>query len=173
MDEQTRIFLWTVIAAGGFAMIGAAFGALTGAMTWRDGRAGGTALGLAVARAYERIAQEDLPVAWKGGLIGGTDGFIFFGLIGGLVGCWAGVRGVGWEVLGTLLLYGGALAFGAVFLGVLAYALIAGNARSVAALFGGGIVGAYVGYRAGETNGLLAGLLIGGILGVISSLCYR
>ena len=50
MDERTRLFLCVLLSVGFFAVLGGLFGAVAGAFAWRDGRAAGTGLGLAVAR---------------------------------------------------------------------------------------------------------------------------
>ena len=42
-----------------FGILFGAFGALTGAIRWREGRPAGTRLGLAVARAFDRIRGEN------------------------------------------------------------------------------------------------------------------
>ncbi len=52
MDERTRLFVCVLASVGFFAALAGLFGALTGALTWRDGRAAGTMLGLSVARAF-------------------------------------------------------------------------------------------------------------------------
>src|SRR5438552_974629 len=174
MDERTRLFLWVLAGGGSFSFLGASFGALTGAMTWKNGRAGGTALGFAVARAFARAAGAELPPVRKGALVGGTDGLVFLGLIGTVIGFIAGARHPSeWATLRPLLFGATLLVAGAAFFGVLAYAIVAGGVRAIAALFVGAILGALIGHAFGALSGLLIGAISGAVVGTAVALSLR
>src|SRR2546428_356494 len=70
VDEGTRLFLWVLLSCLFFAALGGVFGAVTGVLTWRDGRA---VSGGPVPRRHGRRPGRLLP-GW---------------------GRWAGVRGPG------------------------------------------------------------------------------
>lgn len=128
MDDRLRICLWMV--GGGFfgAVLGAAFGALTGALYARNGGAAGTRWARHLVEQFLKSAERQPSPIRRAALIGGADGFIFLGILGFIVGVLLGIAGRSadeWRVpliVGSVLLVGGA-----VFFGVLAYALTYAN----------------------------------------------
>ena len=173
MDERARLFLWLLLSCGFFSLLAGAFGAVAGWVTGRDGRGAGTFVGLSVARAFARLRDEPLSAATNGSLVGGVDGVVFGLAFGMVVGLLTGGHGGDWRVLGPVMLGGVLLVGGALALGVLAYAIGGGGARSVLGLFLGGAVGAGLGMWLGRTDGLLAGALVGVAAGVIASRVRR
>jgi hypothetical protein len=171
MDERHRIAFGLVGGAGFFGLLGACFGAVVGGLTWREGRAAGTGLGLAVARAYDRAARTELPRGLKGMIVGAVDGFTFLGVVGLLLSAVAAVYGrLSWEWLypiGKLLL---GLMFGALFFGALAYGMVRGGFRAVAAVFVGGVLGALAGAGLRGADGMLPGTIAGIVLGTAAAL---
>jgi hypothetical protein len=162
MGDQQTLFL-CIVASGGFAaVLGGAFGALVGAVTWLNGRAAGTAIGFRMARAYETAAGYKLTVGQKGALVGGADGSIFLAVLGMLVGALVGWRmPAAWEVLlplavGLTLIVGA----GAVF-GLLAYLLLRVGVRALGVVFLGAMAGAVIGLLLGDGNGLFYGIILG------------
>jgi hypothetical protein len=173
VDERTRFFLWLLLAGGYFALLGGVFGAVTGYATWRDGRAAGTVIGLSVARAVSRLADEPLSRTAQSILVGGVDG-AFFGLLSGLlIGAVTGWRGGDWRLLGPVMLAGLLLVGGAVLLGVMAHVIGGGGRRAVLGLFVGGMLGASGGYSFAHADGLFAGVLLGAAAGVILARAIR
>jgi hypothetical protein len=169
MDERTRLFLWVLAGGGFFALLGAAFGALTGALTWRSGRAAGTGLGLAVARAFARVADAELSPTRTGALVGGVDGAAFLGVVGAIIGYVAGARRPAeWQTLRSAMLAGALLVLGGAFFGLLAYRIVAGGVRAVAGLFVGGLLGAVLGHSLGGLDGLLIGAIGGAVAGTFA-----
>jgi hypothetical protein len=167
MDPQMRTFLWVLGSAGFFALLGGVFGAITGVVTWTSGRAAGSTLGLAVARAFARAAEKDLPPAIKGALIGGTDGFVFLGLVGVAAGAFAASRyPASWETFWPLALGGVLIAGGALCFGGLAYLLLRLGTAVVVGLSLGGMAGALSGFVLAGVDGLLPGLLTGAAVGI-------
>jgi hypothetical protein len=174
MDERLRVFLW--IAGGGafFAVLGAGFGGLAGALYWRGGRTAGTGLGLAVARAFDRAAGQSMSRTARGAITGAVDGFLFLGLLGLALGALAVYSGkvrpsvVGPVVVGALL-----LAAGALFFGGLAYAITRTGVLGVASLFAGAATGALVGFSLAGPHGLMIGLVAGVLLGSLAGLVLR
>ncbi len=158
-DHQT--FLW-ILACGAFgAGLGAAFGAVVGALTWGEGRAAGTFLGLRMVRAFERATASELTPGKKGALIGGTDGAAFLGVVGVLVGALVARSPDAGNVLGPaavamILLVGGGLLFG-----LMAYALLRTGVRAVVPLFAGAMLGAAIGLYLRRIDALFTGLLLG------------
>ncbi len=174
MDDKTRLFLWVLLGGVFFALLGAAFGGLTGAVTWRNGRPAGTFLGLRVARAFTRASGEELTPTATGALVGAVDGLAFLGAIGLAVGYFAGSRHPAeWESLRPAFLAGGLLAAGGVFFGTLAYALVAGGTRAVACLFTCAVAGAFTGYYLGGVLGVLVGTVAGAVAGTALGLVRR
>jgi hypothetical protein len=162
MGEQQTLFV-CALASGGFgAAVGTAFGATVGAITWSDGRVAGTFIGFGLARAYERAARHELTPTTKGAVVGGTDGAVFLGAVGILVGAL-----VAWRMpsagdvlvptaVGMVLL----LSLGSLF-GFMAFALVRTGARAVAPLFFGAMLGAAIGVFWWRLNGLFVGLVLG------------
>src|SRR4051794_22963454 len=85
MDETLLRFLLVVGCGGLGAAVGAAFGALTGAVYWGGGRAAGTVVGNRVAEAFA-AGGGPLTPAVRGALVGGVDGFLFLGVLGTAAG---------------------------------------------------------------------------------------
>lgn len=172
MDERVRTFAWVLAGTGFFGLLGAAFGALAGLISWRNGRPTGTAAGLAVARAFARAAGREFPPGRSGALAGGADGLLFLGVLGAVLGLVAAAKGrAGWAVLGPAAFGGLSLVGGAVFFGLHAYWIVRGGACAVAAVFLGGMLGAFAGALAARGNGLIigavAGMFAGTVLGVM------
>src|SRR4051794_17999579 len=90
MDERVRLFAWIAGSGGFFGLLGAGFGAVTGLVYWRSGRAAGTAVGLRVARAFERVEGQELSRSSRGAIVGAVDGFLFMAVLGVLLGTIAG-----------------------------------------------------------------------------------
>jgi hypothetical protein len=173
MDERVRLFVWIGGSGTFFGLLGAGFGALTGLLHWRGGRAAGTAVGLRVARAFERIGGQGFSPATKGAIVGAVDGFLFLAVLGGLFGAIAGhgrfqAAATTSIAMGVLLLFAGALFFGG-----LAYAASAGGSRGVAALFFGAFAGGVPGFWLAAATGLLIGVIGGGTLGLVGLLLTR
>jgi hypothetical protein len=174
MDERTRLFLCVLGSVGFFAVLCGAFGAVTGAVAWRGGRPAGTAFGLAVARAFTRLAEEPISPARCGALVGATDGLLFGALLGTVFGLVAGWRGQGeWQALRPVALTAVCLAGGALLFGGTAFALAAGGRRSVLGLFVGGLAGALIGFALDGADGLLVGAVVGFLGGTAAGLLRR
>jgi hypothetical protein len=147
MSEQQTLLLWILLSGGFGVVLGTAFGATVGAITWLSGRAAGTLIGFRVARAYERAAERELT---------------FLGAVGVLVGTL-----IAWRIpsAGEVLRPAAAavtllVAIGSLF-GFMALALLRSGIRAVVPLFFGAMLGAAVGLFLGRTNGLFAGLVLG------------
>jgi hypothetical protein len=171
VDERTRLFLWVLLASTFFAFLGGLFGAVTGVVTWRDGRAAGTVLGLRVARAFARLAERDLGATTRGALVGGTDGAAFGAVVGALLGFIATRGGQGeWESLRPILIGSLALVSGALLFGIAAIGLTSAGIRVLLGLFAGSMCGALAGFSLGGTDGLLFGTLAGAVAGTLCCL---
>jgi hypothetical protein len=173
LDERTRFFLWLLLAGGFFALLGGVFGAVTGYATWRDGRAAGTGIGLSVARAFSRLADEPLSRTTQAIVVGGVDGAFFGLLVGLLIGTATGWRGGDWRLLRPVMVAGVLLVGGAVVLGVMAHVIGGGGRRAVLGLFVGGMLGAGGGFWFARADGLFAGVLLGAAAGVILARAIR
>src|SRR4051812_42807356 len=92
MDDRFQAFLWILGSAAFFGALGAAFGAVSGALAWRTGKTSGTSVGLGVAETFARVAERDLSPGRKGALVGAVDGFLFLATLGVLVGAVAAYR---------------------------------------------------------------------------------
>jgi hypothetical protein len=167
MDERLLLFVWLVGSAGYFGLLGAAFGALAGNISWRQGRPVGTAIGLGVLRNVERVARQRFTPGGQGSLVGAVDGFLFLAGIGLVFGLVAssyrlGLAEAGMVALGALLLVAGALFFGGI--GILARQ---GGHAGVAALFFGALLAGSIGYLWTGSEGLLIGILGGAAVGLL------
>jgi hypothetical protein len=171
LTEQTRFFLYLLLSGGFFALLGGVFGAVVGYITWRGGRAAGTVLGLAVARAFARLGDEPMPPTTQGTLAGGVDGGLFGLMVGTVLGLATGWRGGEWRVLGPIMLAG--LGLVALALGTLALILAGGGTRAVLGLFVGGAIGAACGYGFGGLDGLFVGTLAGAAAGAVAGRAAR
>lgn len=167
MDDRQRFF-WELLAGSAFfAFLGAGFGSVVGAITWRGGRAAGTPLGLRVARA----CGKELSPGAHGAIVGGVDGFVFLGILGLLFGAVGAVNGQpGGAVIhpaGTTLL---ALALAAIFFGLLASGMLKAGPRAVVSIFASVLLCAYLGASLRGTDGLLPGALLGIVVGTLAAL---
>jgi hypothetical protein len=174
MGEQQILFLW-VLASGGFgAVLGAAFGAVVGAITYLNGRAAGTFLGFRVARAYEQAAEHKLTRGLKGALIGGTDGAAFLGVAGVVVGAViASNSPSAGAVLGLTAAAAMLLVAGGTLFGLLAYVLLRSGLRAVGPVFIGAMLGAATGIWLGHTSGLFVGLIVGLFAGTAAAFLLK
>ncbi len=170
MDAPTRLFLWVLASDACFGILFGAFGALTGAIRWREGRPAGTRLGLAVARAFDRIRGEKHDPTIQGALVGGADG-VFFGLVvGTVVGVLVGWRvPAEWELFRPILLTVGCLAGAALAFGLFAGMMTALGTRAMLGLFVGSVGGAMLGFWLGGVDGLMLGMLGGAVVGPLFS----
>jgi hypothetical protein len=169
MDERVRISLWLVGGGGLGALLGGAFGALTGALYWNSGRSAGTRFGHAVADSFARAAGREPSRLRRGAIVGAADGVLFLGALGILAGGLgaAGPSGGSVRWLASVMLTGLLLVIGGVFFGLLAYALVRNGTWAVVAMFAGGVLGAVgsIGllgpdyFLLGVLPGLFAGLL--------------
>jgi hypothetical protein len=174
LDERTRLFLCVLASAGFFAVLAGMFGALTGVITWRGGRAAGTLLGLSVARAFARLSVDGLSKTAWGALVGGTDGVVFGAGIGTLIGLIAGWYGrAEWETLRPVLAASMSLVAAAILFGLAAVGLTIAGTRAILGLFVGGMAGALEGIFLGGADGLIIGVLAGGVAGTVLFLVIR
>jgi hypothetical protein len=174
MDEQLRICLWIVGCGTIGAVLGGAFGALTGFLYNQGGGAAGTRFGRWVADSFTRTAeQEPSPVTYAV-LVGAADGFLFLGIVGTLAGTAVALlsnaepRWLGLAALGSALLVGGA-----VFFGTLAYAMTRHGARATVCILGGGLIGSILAGSVLGVNDTLYGTLPGFLIGLALSFLTR
>ncbi|MFQ3649889.1 MAG: hypothetical protein SNJ75_06100 [Gemmataceae bacterium] len=166
MDYPTQLFLWSLLAAAYFGLLGAVFGSLTAVVNHLDGRAGGSFVGQVVARAFEPLSPLGRAL-----LVGLVDGLLFGGLLGTVVAfvfvpphqtAWPRLRPI---FLGSLAVVGVAL-----LLGSLATRLARSHRVAVAGLSLGGFSGMTIGLATGGVDGLLigawCGLVLGSLVGV-------
>jgi hypothetical protein len=174
MDDRLQTFLWVLGSGGFFAALGAAFGAVSGALCWTSGRTAGTAIGLRFADAFARVSDREMTRGHRGALVGAADGFFFLGLLGALVGAFAVYRVHPPSQLMMPLAWGGlALGGGAIAFGLLAMAIVRNGIWAVACLGVAGLVGALAGWRLGRDNGLMIGAIAGVVLGTLASFGVR
>ena len=170
MDERLRLFAWIAGGGGCFGLLGAGFGAVTGFLCWRGGRAAGTGFGMRLARAFERTGERPFSPSGRGAIIGAVDGFLFLAVVGVLLGAIAGhgrtMGPVATAIVVTVLL----LMAGALFFGGLAYVASTTGVRGVAALFSGAAAGGIPGYWLASATGLLIGVVGGAAVGILISL---
>jgi hypothetical protein len=169
MDERLRIFLWMVSGGGLGAVLGGAFGGLTGVLYAQSGGAAGTALGRRVADAFARAGERELSPVRRAAIVGTADGFLFLGVVGIVAGVLvatvghADPRWLGTAALGSTLLVGSAA-----FFGVLAYGITRCGVWAVMYASAGGLFGAILASFAmgvdnclfGAIPGLFAGLML-------------
>jgi hypothetical protein len=174
MDEKVRLFTWALASMGFFGLLGLAFGCITGAITWRSGRAAGSMVGLMLARAFAQVSRRDLSPGARGAIIGATDGAVFLGILGAGFGLVMGSCGQAqWKLFGPTVTLALFLAGGAVFFGFLAMVIIQAGSLGIAGLFAGGMLGAGAGGSLGGLDGLLVGTITGVVLGTGAALVYR
>jgi hypothetical protein len=169
MDERLRIFLWMVSGGGLGAVLGGAFGGLTGVLYAQSGGAAGTALGRRVADAFARAGERELSLVQRAAIVGVADGFLFLGVVGIVAGALvatvghADPRWLGAAALSSTLLVGGAA-----FFGMLAYGIVRRGVWAVLYASAGGLLGAILAsFSMGVDNclfgaipGLFAGLML-------------
>ncbi len=166
MDERTRFFVCVIACVGGFALLLAIYGAFVGLMTHRDGRTGGTTLGLGAARAFARLAEGGLSDRTRAVLVGAIDGLIFGAVVGLVVGTLAGWQYPGeWRFLRPIVLVVVFLVCVASVLGVFAGVAALAGSRVVVGIFLGGIVAGLSGYALRGFDWLFVGGLLGAALG--------
>ena len=153
-----------------FAVLFAAFGAITGAIRWREGRPAGTRLGLSVARAFDRIRGVDHTPTIQGALTGGADGVVFGLVVGTVVGLIVGWRvPAEWELLRPILVTACALTGAALAFGLFAGLMTVLGTRATLGLFVGSVGGALLGFWLGGLDGLMIGAVGGAVVGPLLS----
>jgi hypothetical protein len=164
MDERLRICLW-MIGGGGFGcVLGSVFGTLAAALLYvRSSETAGTRLARNVVENFLQSGErQPLPMS-RAALIGAVDGFLFLGILGLVAGALLGMSGRAADELLLPMVAGSALlAGGAIFFGMLAYALTYRTAEILHAIVGG-FLGSF-----------LAVTLLGpdhGLVGLIPGLC--
>jgi hypothetical protein len=170
MDERIRIFFCILGGAVGFGVIGAVFGGFARALFHASGKASGTAVGAAAVSGLEYLRGDELSDLARARVSGAADGAVFLGVLGGLLGAYAGYQGPEETPLVLYALLGAAvLAVGAVLFGVTGYLMEGTGVRVVVLLFVGGICGALIGALAEGPDGLILGTLAGAFLGIAVS----
>jgi hypothetical protein len=172
LDKELETFARVLACGGFFGLLGAAFGALVGHLSWKRGHSAGSAAGLAIARAMARVAGRQSSPGRTGALVGATDGLIFLGLVGTAVGLLAARGHFGWTLLGRAAFGVLILTGSAVFFGGLALGIIHAGTRAIAGVFAGGMLGAASGAMLARGDGLVlgavGGVLAGTLLGMVS-----
>ena len=145
VDDQTRFFLWLLLASGYFALLGGVFGAVVGYVTWRTAPRG-PASGCpwrGRSRGWARGGCLSWPKACSSALsMAGC-------LVWGSASSWGRRRGGMASIgggMGPLMLGGAVLVGGAVVLGTLAHVIGGGGRLAVLGLFVGGVIGAAGGF---------------------------
>ena len=153
-----------------FAALFAAFGAISSALRWREGRPAGTRFGFGVARAFDRIRGVAHTPTVHGALTGGADGAVFGLVVGTVVGLIVAWRvPAEWELFRPVLVAVGALAACAVAFGLFAGLMLFLGTRATLGLFVGGVGAALVGFWLRGLDGLMVGALAGSVVGAILS----
>jgi hypothetical protein len=172
MDERLRICLWMVGGGAVGSVLGGIFGGLTAALFARSGHAAGTGFARRIADSFAQTAERKPSLLGRAIFIGATDGLIFLGIFGLVAG----------SLMGTIhrpthewlqpALFGVVLVGGAIFFGLLAYAMSHG-ARTVGSVIGGGLLGAsLIAWRYGVDH-LLFGVVLGFLGGLLFSLAVQ
>lgn len=171
MDERLRFALWILGGAGFFGLLGALFGGVVGAVTWRDGRAAGGFLGMAVADAFDRVREHPLSPTARGTLVGVVDGAFFLAVLGAAAGAVAG-RQIDLAPQVVVAVCSGAvlLVLAAIVFGLLASNLVRAGVWVVGGVCAAALVGAVLGGRIGGSDGILLGMSIGALLGFLFGL---
>lgn len=174
MDERTRFFLWLLLSMASFGSLLALFGGVVGAVSSREGRSGGSALGLSFARAFAQLSERPLSEFTRAVLAGVADGFLFgvgVGLIlGGIAGCYVPEE---WRFLRPALLTTAALVALTIVLGLFANLVTILGTRAILCLFVGAVLGALSGFALAGIEGLFYGCLTGAAAGVLLLLPWR
>jgi hypothetical protein len=170
MDEIWRHLAW-ILGTGGFgAAIGMVFGAVTGYVHWSNGRSPGTFLGHRVAEAFESAGGREYSPGKRGTIIGATDGFLFLGVIGTLLGVvFTYVAPLDNGIMIELGIGGFLLTLTALLFGMLAYALVRSGVVAVVGLSIGGMAGAFTAALVLGVDHLMLGVIPGMVLGTAAS----
>ena len=159
-----------LVSVACFTTLFGAFGALTGAIRWREGRPAGTRLGLGVAHAFDRIRGVEHTPTIQGALAGGADGAFFGLVVGTVVGGIVGWRvPAEWELLRPILLTVATLAGCALAFGLFAGMMTVLGTRAMLGLFVGSVGGALLGFWLGGVDGLMIGMIGGAAVGPLFS----
>lgn len=174
MDETSHRLFW-ILGSGSFAaVLGSGFGATAGALSWSSGRPVGTALGQRVAAAFADAGDQEMSPTTRGALIGATDGSLFLGVVGIMVGILFAFAGSANEALFIPLAIGGfMLVLAAAFFGVLAYAVVRNGVWAVVGLFFGGLTGALGAALVFGVDHFLLGVVPGLAVGALASFLWR
>lgn len=169
MDERLRICLWMVSGGALGAFLGGVFGGLTAALFARSGHAAGTGLARRIADSFAQTAERKPSLLRRAIFIGATDGLVFLGIFGLVAGTLMGMIHRPTHEWLQPALFGVVLIGGAIFFGLLAYAMSCG-VRTVGSVIGGGLLGAsLVSWRYGVDR-LLLGVVLGFLGGLLFSL---
>jgi hypothetical protein len=174
MDETSHRLFW-ILGGGGFgAALGGVFGAAAGATYWSSGRTAGTAFGQRVATAFDNAGEQELSRTTRGAIVGATDGFLFLGVVGIMVGVFFASVGQANEALFIpLVITSSILALAAAFFGMLAYAMVRNGVWAVIGLFFGALTGAILSALALGVDRFLLGVVPGMAVGTLASFLLR
>jgi hypothetical protein len=173
MDERLRISLWVVCGGGLGAVLGGAFGGLTGALFAQSGRVAGTGFGRRVADAFARAGEREPSPLRQGIITGATDGVLFLGILGIVAGALLGASGrAANELLVPAVLGSSLLVCGAAFFGVLAYAMTRGG-WTFGSVLAGGLLGSFVAAVLLGADRLILGVAPGLLAGLVLSFVTR
>ncbi len=171
MDDRLRLFLCTLSGAGLFGLLGAVFGAAAGANVRAGGRVAGGALGLAAARALERVRGREFHPIAAGLVVGGIDGVAFLGVVGAVFGLVYGSVGErNREMMVNLAMAAGGLALGAAVMGSMASGLVRAGVWGIGVVFVAALGGGTLGVRLAGVPGLFYGATIGFGLGALAAI---
>lgn len=173
MDDRLHICLWMI---GGGALgsgLGVIFGGLSAMMFARSGHAAGTGLARRIADAFERTAEQEPSPLGCAVFIGAVDGVLFLGILGLVAGALLGASGrTAHELLLPALVGSVALFGGAIFFGLLAYAMSRG-AHIIVSVIAFGLFGAFLVALTFGVDRLLLGVVPGFFVGLLFSLAAR
>jgi hypothetical protein len=174
LETRYIVFLFTVGGALAAALVGAAFGGLTGYLTHRDGRAAGSIIGRTVAEIFARGDDAVMSASWKAVLTGAADGAFFMALLGTaiclVVGLHGNIRPATVLTLAGALL---ALPLMAALFGLLAFRLTSLGVRVLGLVSATSIIGALAGYQVARLDGILLGILAGSGAGTLLGMRWR
>jgi hypothetical protein len=174
MDDRLALFAWTLVGAGGFAVLGSLFGAVAGGMAWRHGNATGSIVGGWVVRVITRVTERELSPVQRGAIGGAVDGFVFLGVVGTLFGLAVGFSGrLPGEWIVPALVLTGCLLAAAAFFGLLAYALIESGVQVLVPVCCGGVAGAVLAAHYFGTRHIVPGAVAGFVFGAVAGLIAR
>src|SRR5262245_9079503 len=168
MDDRLSLLLWTLAGAFAFALVGGLFGGLAGWLSWRNGNACGSIVGRRMADALAQLMKDEPTEAQRAVLVGASDGVLFLGLIGTLLGLLASQRDqppADWLLPAVSILV--LLAAGAALFGALAYGLVSLRLRAVLGFFVGGMSGALVAASQWGVAHIVPGAAVGILVGAL------